>query len=315
MKRVDIITRAGRNLRQAKIRTLLTALAISVGAFTITLALAAGTGGKLYTDSLIKNNGDARNLSVYAKDPSQEDSDKPKPYEPTVGAASRQGLLGQADVAKISRVDGVESVSPMYSVTAAYMVGPNDKKYQTTVSVKVDQTAVPLTAGSLTNNQPDKGKVVIAESYVEPLGFASPHDAIGKTVTLHVVQQGAPEVVSESKDIPLYSSGRQKDGHGGALQRGCADRERRCQRNCRFSKPRRRRKLLRCCGTREVGRRCQSGPRCDPEVRLSSLFAPRCSTGAIYVCQCCHGRCGRVWRAGDIGFNLWHYQHTVHFGS
>lgn len=203
MKRVDIITRAGRNLRQAKIRTLLTALAISVGAFTITLALAAGTGGKLYTDSLIKNNGDARNLSVYAKDPSQEDSDKPKPYEPTVGAASRQGLLGQADVAKISRVDGVESVSPMYSVSAAYMVGPNDKKYQTTVSVKVDQTAVPLTAGSLTNNQPDKGKVVVAESYVEPLGFASPHDAIGKTVTLHVVQQGAPGVVSESKDIPL----------------------------------------------------------------------------------------------------------------
>ena len=44
MKRLDIIRRAGRNLKQAKVRTLLTALAISVGAFTLTLSLAIGAG-------------------------------------------------------------------------------------------------------------------------------------------------------------------------------------------------------------------------------------------------------------------------------
>lgn len=42
MKRLDITRRAGRNLRYAKGRTLLTSLAIAVGAFTLTMALAAG---------------------------------------------------------------------------------------------------------------------------------------------------------------------------------------------------------------------------------------------------------------------------------
>ena len=45
MKTRDIIRRAGKSLRHAKVRTLLTSLAISVGAFTVTVALAAGAGG------------------------------------------------------------------------------------------------------------------------------------------------------------------------------------------------------------------------------------------------------------------------------
>ena len=88
MKRADILIRAGRNLTQAKVRTLLTALAISVGAFTITLALAAGTGGKLYTDNLIKNNGDANSLSVFAKTSSQRSSG-PKKYGAEEAVASQ----------------------------------------------------------------------------------------------------------------------------------------------------------------------------------------------------------------------------------
>ena len=47
MRRIDIIKRAGRNLQHAKGRTLLTALAISVGSLTISLAMMAGEGGRL----------------------------------------------------------------------------------------------------------------------------------------------------------------------------------------------------------------------------------------------------------------------------
>ena len=42
MKISDTLRRAGRSLRQAKARTLLTSLAIAVGAFTIMMSLAAG---------------------------------------------------------------------------------------------------------------------------------------------------------------------------------------------------------------------------------------------------------------------------------
>ena len=54
----DIIRRAGRNLRQAKVRTILTSLAIGVGAFTIALAMAAGNGGGNYLDKQVSAAGD-----------------------------------------------------------------------------------------------------------------------------------------------------------------------------------------------------------------------------------------------------------------
>ena len=58
MKRVDIAKRAGRNLRQAKGRTILTSLAIAVGAFTLTMALAAGQGMRDYPEKLLQTNID-----------------------------------------------------------------------------------------------------------------------------------------------------------------------------------------------------------------------------------------------------------------
>lgn len=199
MKMSDIARRAGRNLRQAKIRTLLTALAISVGAFTITLALAAGTGGKQYTDNLIKNNGDARSLSVFAK--SQEaQKDGPKKYGETDENVS-QGYLGDGDITKIKTISGVESVTPMYSVNAAYMVGPNGQKYETSLSIKVDQTGVNLAAGSLENNQPKTGTVLVSEDYIKALGYTSDADAIGKPLTLRINKQTVPGMQSDGKDM------------------------------------------------------------------------------------------------------------------
>ncbi len=199
MKTRDIVRRAGRSLRQAKIRTLLTSLAISVGAFTITLALAAGTGAQDYTSNLIKDNGDARSLSVFAKIADQQDSG-PEKYGST-GSQTAQGLLGKSDVDKIAAVRGVGSVTPMYNVSAVYMVGPSKQKYVPTLNIKADQTTLPLTAGQLTNHQPAKGDVVIAASYVKPLGFKDAESAIGKTVTIHIEKQAFPGQVAIGKDV------------------------------------------------------------------------------------------------------------------
>ena len=69
MKIADSIRRAGRSLKNAKGRTILTSLAIAVGAFTLTAALAAGTGARQYADKLVKSNVDPQSIFV-AKDPS-----------------------------------------------------------------------------------------------------------------------------------------------------------------------------------------------------------------------------------------------------
>ena len=71
MKRIDIMRRAGRNLRQAKGRTFLTSLAIAVGAFTVTASLAAGEGARQYADKIIKSNVDPQ--SVYVTKDSMRD--------------------------------------------------------------------------------------------------------------------------------------------------------------------------------------------------------------------------------------------------
>ena len=200
MKISDVIRRAGRGLRQAKTRTILTSLAISVGAFTVTLALAAGAGGKAYTDNLIKNNGDARSLSVFAK-VQMDGQDEPKEYGAETSNA-REGLLVQNDVDKVKAVDGVESVTPMYNISALYMQGPNDKKYETDLRIKEDQTGVELVAGNLKNNQPSKGKVLMSEDYVASLGFENAQNAIGKPITLRVAKQSANPLTSlETKDM------------------------------------------------------------------------------------------------------------------
>ena len=80
MKITDIVQRAGRSLRQAKARTLLTSLAIGVGAFTITLALAAGEGGRQYAADIVSSNTDVRELYVQPKTDDNYDPTKPQEF-------------------------------------------------------------------------------------------------------------------------------------------------------------------------------------------------------------------------------------------
>ena len=199
MKRVDIIARAGRNLRQAKVRTLLTALAISVGAFTITLALAAGTGGKAYTNSLLANNGDAKSLTVFAQAENANKSEGPKKYGET--DTTTQGLLGKKDIQRIQQIAGVKSVTPMYNISATYVTGPNGEKYDASVSIKVDETGVELAAGSLDHNQPKAGTVIMSEDYVKALGYKTAAAAIGKPITLRIDKQSMTGEPDGGKDV------------------------------------------------------------------------------------------------------------------
>jgi putative ABC transport system permease protein len=201
MKIRDTVRRAGRSLRQAKARTLLTSLAISVGAFTVTLALAAGAGGQAYTDSLIKNNGDANHLSVFAKAEDSNDS-TPKEYG-TQSVAKKQGVLTNRDVEKLKTIKNVTEIAPAYNVTAAYMTrGEGAKKYEAPLNIKADRTAMPLAAGSLVNSQVPNGSVVISEDYLGVLGFKDAQEAIGKSLIVHIEKPSliVGRLSSESED-------------------------------------------------------------------------------------------------------------------
>lgn len=198
MKPLDVIRRSGRNLRQAKIRTLLTACALAVGGFTLTLTLAAANGARAYSQKVIDANFDPQALIV-AKDKavfgdSQSDQQGPQEYSAgsTTNAASVK-LLSDQDIQSIAKVPHVEQVSRQYNLSALYIARPDNAKRLTgAINILSPAQKLKLSAGSLSGGQGTigKGQVVLPDSYLSPLGFNSPTSAIGQQLVLQVVGPG-----------------------------------------------------------------------------------------------------------------------------
>lgn len=198
MKLTDTIKRSGRSLRQAKIRTFLTAAALAVGGFTLTATLAAANGARAYTNKLVSTNFDPSSL-VVAKDKSLFGSNgvnsKPQEYDAsqtTIGGDRRGGgmtvkELTQSDVNKIAALPGIQNVLVDYQVNVQYITRPNQKKYTGTVEVYNPAQKPTSAAGTVPNVLP-AGALLLPDDYITLLGFNSNRDAIGKMITIQVQQ-------------------------------------------------------------------------------------------------------------------------------
>ena len=195
MRLIDITKRAGRSLRQAKARTLLTSLAIGVGAFTITLSLAGGQGGREYADAIVSANTDVNELAVTKPVP---DADAVQRYEEggvSSGAAGpfSQGLqaITADDVDAMAAIEGVASANPNYSPAVEYITFNGDDKYQATITTFSPSVTLTYAAGGVEGDL-GENEIIITEDYVEAFGFASAEDAINQqvaVVTRNVVTQ------------------------------------------------------------------------------------------------------------------------------
>lgn len=191
MKRIDITKRAARNLRQAKGRTFLTSLAIAVGAFTLTLSLAAGEGARRYADNLLKNNIDPRALFI-AKDDSltsgRGGSTKLQEYSSSSTEGYRPGstvkLLTKDDIATLKKRTDIKRVVPVYNLTPTYTVFEgNDKKYAAPLTYYDDTILSKTIAGTAPalGQQIADDEVLIPEEFATDLGVA-PTSLVGKKV-------------------------------------------------------------------------------------------------------------------------------------
>ncbi len=200
MKLIDVVRRAGRSLRQAKVRTLLTSLAIGVGAFTITLSLAGGQGGRDYANAIVSANTDRREIAV-SKPIQTNASNGVKEYDPSGSSAPAAQSFGdnlnEKDIEKLRTFNHVESVTPGYSPTVNYITTNGQKKYVVqSVSSYTDAVKLSFAAGDA-KNIGDNG-IILNEEYVKALGFGDAKSAIGKTVAIGATRQaslatGAPE--------------------------------------------------------------------------------------------------------------------------
>ncbi|MDK2899184.1 MAG: putative transport system permease protein [Patescibacteria group bacterium] len=186
MTTYDILRRARRNLTQARVRTILTSLAIAVGAFTVTLALAAGEGGRQYTEEMMKTSGDGQSLSVYPKRVEVKANELTE-YGAVNDSSVSDNTLNNTDIEKIKTVAGVVDIVPMYNIQPRYVTrGGNFKKYIAPVNIKVDRTEMKLAAGSLEDNKVPVGGISISEELLSSFGFTDAESAIGQTLTINM---------------------------------------------------------------------------------------------------------------------------------
>ncbi|QQS21558.1 ABC transporter permease [Candidatus Saccharibacteria bacterium] len=214
MKRVDIMKRAGRNLRQAKGRTILTSLAIAVGAFTLTMALAAGQGTRNYADNLLKNNIDPQAMFV-VKDKSlfgEGGTVGLREYDPDIGMSSgRPGAtlkqMNDQDVAYLKSRSDLEQIVPIYTLSPKWIgFEGKDKKYIGAIDY-YDATILSDTkAGSLPalGQQIADNEIVVPQKYAETLGIDS-EKLLGKQVVVTFAQQAVN--VSEAQIQAAFAQG------------------------------------------------------------------------------------------------------------
>lgn len=206
MRRIDIIHRAGRSLRHAKVRTLLTSLAIAVGAFTLTLALSAGEGSREYADKVINSNIDPQMLMI-AKDKTlfgEGGGVTGGLREYSENATQYSGLtlktLSSKDLKTIEANKNIEKVTPTYLVNAQYVTfgQKKDKKYTSDVTVYDTSVRPEVAAGSLPSGNQQQIKddeVIVPEGFLETLGVKDYKGFIGSSVTLRLAKQ--PKALSE----------------------------------------------------------------------------------------------------------------------
>ena len=195
---MDIVRRSGRSLKSAKARTILTALAIAVGGFTLTATLAAGNGIRDYTGRLVASNFDPAELLV-GRDKELTNTGtpdaNPKEYDESVAAMTIGGdgsslqlkQVTDADIKELRALPYVEQVRENYQLTTRYITREGQKRY-TLAGQAYNPAQKPEIKAGLVPSSGDlvDGTIALPENYLKVLGFKDASDAIGKEVAINV---------------------------------------------------------------------------------------------------------------------------------
>jgi putative ABC transport system permease protein len=194
MKFLDILKSAVSNTFRSKLRTTLTVIAIFIGAFTLTITTAIGTGVSSYINNQVASVGAPNVLTVTkTSDATTSTDDGPAKYDPSsAGASGGAGfgaglsMLTQSDIAKISSTAGVMSVNPLVQITPDYIQYGTGGKYQLTVNPAAALTKPSLAAGAQLNDNSGQSEIVLPTDYLSSLGLGSPQNAVGKSVSIAI---------------------------------------------------------------------------------------------------------------------------------
>lgn len=209
MSTADLIKRAGRGLKSAKLRTLLTALAISVGGFTLALTLSASNGVRDYTDDLVANNFDPAEITV-GRDAEITNtgggpSDTPQEYDPTIGdvqfgdgGSIQIKQVTREDIEFLENIEQIEQVRPFFTIPMQYVTREGQKQYTGSLQPYNPGQKPELIAGELPDERDlSPGNIILPDVYLELLGFSSAEDAIGKDIQISISKEFSFDAIEE----------------------------------------------------------------------------------------------------------------------
>lgn len=209
MKFSDLLITASSSLLRSKLRTLLTIIAIFIGAMTITLTNGIGTGIKSYLNKQIGDLGATNVLTIQLANkktsgPSAANS-TPVPYNPNHktavtsggrGGQAHQLVMTDKDISAIKAIPNITSVEPERAISPDYIMGTSGK-YQVTIQQQFGVTTADMLAGSGVNNNSSQNQITIPANYVSSLGYSNNQSIVGKTVTIGITSaEGKQSTVS-----------------------------------------------------------------------------------------------------------------------
>jgi putative ABC transport system permease protein len=199
MRLADILRTAVSNSLRSKLRTSLTVIAIFVGAFTLTMTSAIGTGITSYIGNQVASFGASDVLTVTHAGDQAEQPDGPAPYDPDAPATGGGGFGGggggggfgadpltDADLATIAATPGILTVDPIVAISPSYIQHAGGGRYELSVNATAALGRVDLAAGSQLTPDADANEIILPTSYLEALGLGTAEDAVGQGVIIGI---------------------------------------------------------------------------------------------------------------------------------
>ncbi|MGV8969964.1 MAG: ABC transporter permease [Microbacteriaceae bacterium] len=221
MNPLDITRAAIGNTFRSRTRTALTVTAIVIGAFTLTITSAIGTGISSYIDNQIASVAAPDALSISkVSDAAVNAQSGPAPYDPESavvgggfegdGSQFASGILTAADIDAIADVDGVLEVNPILGLDPLYIEHNGTGKYELAINAAIQMINPDLAAGA---SMPERGNhLLLTSDYLESLGFADAESAVGALVIIAVADQNGDvhereATISGVQNETLFSGG------------------------------------------------------------------------------------------------------------
>lgn len=216
MRFLDVIGTAIGNSFRSRLRTTLTVIAIFIGAFTLTITTAIGTGVSDYINTQIATLGSPGVLSITkTAEDTANTGDGPAEFDPDAvtgggfaGAPGglAPGLLTEYDITAIQDTDGILDASAIVMVTPAFIEHDGSGKFELTVNPGAAFALADLASGEQLSADTDEHQILLPASYLDALDLGDAQDALGQTVTI-----GIRDYLGEMHEVDAVVTGIQNE--------------------------------------------------------------------------------------------------------